>query len=112
MRRRKNLFMNKLTKAFLRIMLFFGLLFFLTACPNSEPSVVKPNPGEYPVKIPETTKVSDEVTRNALTSFDIGSGVMQFNQSTPMLEGTGTMDLIYIDGEPAPITPPITVEIE
>jgi hypothetical protein len=27
-------------------------------------------------------------------------------------DGTGTMDLLYIDGKPAPITPPITVEIE
>jgi hypothetical protein len=27
-------------------------------------------------------------------------------------DGTGTMDLLYVDGKPAPITPPITVEIE
>ncbi len=27
-------------------------------------------------------------------------------------DGTGTMDIVYLNGEPAPITPPITVEIE
>ena len=27
-------------------------------------------------------------------------------------DGTGVMDILYVDGEPAPITPPITVELE
>jgi hypothetical protein len=41
--------------------------------------------------------------------IDVASGLPR---EIKYSDGVGIMDILYIDGEPAPITPPITVEIE
>jgi hypothetical protein len=71
--------MNKLKRSLLKLLALAGLIFLLTACPK--PPIVEREP-----IIPDTTKVPDEATRNALTVFNVDTGEMRFNASTPILD--------------------------
>ena len=53
--------------------------------------------------IPATTKVSDEVTRTALTSYDKTSGRMVFSAETPLLKRLSVNDVLA--SEPGPNAP-------
>ncbi|MCA1622390.1 MAG: hypothetical protein LC778_01075 [Acidobacteria bacterium] len=56
-----------------------------------------------PAVIPDTTKVSDEVTRNALSSFDSTTGRMTFSAKTPLLGTVEPGDVLV--GEPSAAAP-------
>ena len=55
------------------------------------------------VVVPATTKISDEMTRNALLSFDTGKGRMVFSTETPLLKNLSVYDVIV--SEPGPGAP-------
>jgi hypothetical protein len=75
------------------------LLLVLVACQS------QPTPGSVirePL-IPETTKIPDQATRDALTVFDTTTGVMRFNASTPVLDNLKPNDVLV--SEPATAAP-------
>jgi hypothetical protein len=76
----------------------FGLLLLLTACPQTEPPIVEREP-----IIPETTKVPDQATRDALTVFNVDTGEMRFNASTPILDNLKAGDVFV--SEPSVAAP-------
>lgn len=79
------------------LVLAIGLAGCLTQPPTTS------EPGIYPTKIYDTTKVSDEATRKALTSFDSNTGVLRFASSTPVLDNLKTNDVLVSDiSEAAP----------
>jgi hypothetical protein len=53
--------------------------------------------------IPDTTKVADPATRNALTTYDSASGVLTFAQSTPALSSLEPGDVLV--SEPSSAAP-------
>lgn len=69
-----------------------GIL-LLAACKPAQ----QPDSGQYPVKIPDTTKVSDETTRKALTAYNSETGVMRFSQATAVLNNLKTNDVLVSD---------------
>lgn len=75
------------------------LVGLLTACPGVTP----PPLPEGAVVIPDTTKVSDAATRNALTSFDGDSGVMRFSELSDVLASVELGDVIV--SEPSEAAP-------
>jgi hypothetical protein len=82
------------------------LVAVLTACPvdsTPKPEPTKPPANNYPVKIPDTTKVSDQSTRDALTSFDATTGTMKFDQATAVLGNLKTNDVLV--SEPSKVAP-------
>ncbi len=70
-------------------------LLFLTACPQPKPPVT--------TVIPDTTKVADSSTRDALISFDMASGDMHFATMTPFLEALKVNDVLV--SEPSEAAP-------
>ncbi len=78
-------------KKLILLKLIIGLMLILTACPSPpEPSGQNPNE----VIIPATTKVTDDATRNALTDFNLESGLIRFAESTALLESLKLNDVI------------------
>ena len=83
-----------------------ALVAILIACGKTNPppvAAVKPVVNDYPVKIPDTTKISDQITRDALTTFDATSGTMKFSQATATLENLKTDDVLV--SEPTKAAP-------
>jgi hypothetical protein len=70
----------------------------LAAC-NSNP----PNPNAREAIIPETTKVPDPSTRDALTSYDPETGTLRFSTSTPLLDSLKLDDVLV--SEPSAAAP-------
>lgn len=52
------------------------------------------NDSQNQVVIPETTKVADDDTRNALTSYSSQTGTMRFSGSTPVLQNLSKDDVL------------------
>ncbi len=75
---------------------FIPLLLALTACPRTDPPVVEREP-----IIPETTKIPDQATRDALTVFDATTGTMRFNASTPLLDDLKPNDVFVSESATA-----------
>ncbi len=86
-------------KFWLRWVVLIPLLFVLTACPNPTP----PAPVELEPIIPQTTKIPDQATRDALTAFDTATGTMRFKTSTPVLDNLNPNDVFV--SEPATAAP-------
>lgn len=86
--------MKKLIPAMLLV-----LVVFLTA------GTCKPPPPPLPpeVIIPDTTKVTDSATRDALTDYDLDSGVMRFSRTTAVLQNLKPDDVIV--SEPSAAAP-------
>ncbi len=88
---------------------FLSICFLVTAliaCGKTDPPPVvaaKPVVNDYPVKIPDTTKISDQSTRDSLTTFDATSGTMKFSQATAILENLKTDDVLV--SEPTAAAP-------
>jgi len=78
-------------KKVILLKLIIGLMLILTACP-SPPEPSGQNPSE--VIIPLTTKVADDATKNALTDFNLESGLIRFAESTALLESLELNDVI------------------
>lgn len=75
------------------------LLVTLTACGGT----VDPPPKAKPVIIPETTKVADSLTENALSVFDPDSGILRFAENTPQLQSLHPGDVLV--GNPTAAAP-------
>jgi hypothetical protein len=93
--------MNKLNKTLTRLIALAGLILLLTACPGTDPPT--PPLVEREVIIPETTKVPDQATRDALTVYNPDTGEMRFNASTPILDNLKVGDAFV--GEPSTAAP-------
>jgi hypothetical protein len=79
----------------------FPLLFilFLVSCATTS----TPERRQREAIIPETTKVADPATRNALESFDLTTGFLRFKNTTPVLESLSTGDVLA--SEPFGVAP-------
>jgi hypothetical protein len=89
---------TKQMKLWLRWTVLMSLLFILTACQTTPPTPTIREP-----IIPETTKIPDQATRDALTVFDTTTGTMRFNASTPLLDNLKPDDVLV--SEPATAAP-------
>lgn len=81
--------MNRRITFLVRIcLLCLGLLLTASSCnpplPEQPPDVI----------VPETTKVADEETREALESFELDSGVLRFTSTTPALQDLEVGDVV------------------
>ncbi len=72
----------------------------LAAC---QPDTTKPPDPKGPPIIPDTTKVTDPVTRTALSAFDPATGTMRYAQSTPVLANLKPDDVLV--SEPSSAAP-------
>jgi hypothetical protein len=79
-------------------LIFTLTLLTLASCATNPPQ----SPALEPI-IPETTKIPDQATRDALTVFDTTTGVMRFNASTPLLDALQPNDVLV--SEPATAAP-------
>lgn len=80
-------------KRSLLLIVLTSLVFILTACPSpTAPSVSNPPSDE--VIIPESTKVADEATTEALSDYNLETGFLRFSKSTPLLESLTVNDVI------------------
>ncbi|GAA3999056.1 hypothetical protein GCM10022631_07360 [Deinococcus rubellus] len=70
------------------------LVMVLTACGTHSGPAPAPPPTSQTTIIPDTTKVTDPVTRTALTAYDRTSGVLRFSQSTPVLAALKPGDVL------------------
>ena len=78
--------------------LFLAFVFVLMACTTNSNI-----PAAKPTIIPETTKVTDTTTRDALSAYDKTSGTMRFAQSTAVLANLKTGDVLV--SEPSSAAP-------
>lgn len=76
-----------------------ALIVLLAACSRAPPPVQAP----LETVIPETTRVADSSTLAVLSGFDLATGELRFDASTPMLEALRPDDVIV--GEPTAAAP-------
>lgn len=86
-----------------RLAMLLLMVVIFSACQPPPTATPTPDTGEYPVKIFDTTKVSDQTTRNALKGFDSETGTMRFAQSTEVLNNLKANDVMV--SEPSSVAP-------
>jgi hypothetical protein len=69
---------------------FLLILLLLVGCPQTPP----PEVTQREAIIPETTKVADTATREALESFNVQTGILRFKNTTPVLESLVAADVL------------------
>jgi hypothetical protein len=74
-----------------------------TQSPPDDPPPSQPPPDDRTVVIPGTTKVADDSTRDALTSFDVEDGVLHFSETTSLLSALEPGDVLV--SEPSQAAP-------
>lgn len=86
------------SKGWVKWLIFALTLLVLVSCATNPPA-----PTEREPIIPDTTKIPDKATRDALTVFDTTTGTMRFNASTPVLDNLKADDVFV--SEPTTAAP-------
>ena len=85
-------------KSFRHTLVIIGLA-LLVGCQSGAPPTTPPDPPpeSVPAVIPETTKVADATTRDALVSYDPVTGILIFAAETPVLSSLAVGDVFASD---------------